>query len=82
MSATLNFKKLRQKSGLNQKEFGKRLGVGTQFISNIERGVVDLPPKYYRAVSTLTGIETKALIRMAVRKFETQLRSKVFTGAE
>lgn len=34
---------IREGSGLSQVEFGKRLGLGGQFISNVERGQSTLP---------------------------------------
>ena len=45
-----NIKEARQKTGLNQSEFGKKIGISKQTLSSIERGL------YWSGLNTLENI--------------------------
>jgi DNA-binding XRE family transcriptional regulator len=79
MASNLSLRSLRKKSGLNQKEFAKKLNVHFQFISNIERDLAPLPPKYFPMVSVLCNTPVSTLINMAVRNYRNQLVDKVMS---
>ena len=44
-SAVSNLRLLRMLSGLSQDELGQEIGLSGSYVSRIERGLVDLPPK-------------------------------------
>lgn len=77
MGKPLNFKMLRERSGLNQHQFALRLGIGHQFISNFEREVAPLPPKYFQKVAALCNVEVKDLVQMSIKRYERKLREKI-----
>ena len=41
---SLHIMSLRQRTGMNQEQFAKRLGVGTTTVKNLETGYLDCPP--------------------------------------
>lgn len=56
MSTGKLIRKKREKLSLSQTDIAKKLGVTPQFISNIERGVCELPTKMYRETADLLKI--------------------------
>ena len=54
-------RKFRTAAGLTQKQLGKKMGVGGQSVSMVERGAVLLPKKHFKAVSKTLGVPTKVL---------------------
>lgn len=61
---------IRVKMGLTQGNLAKRLGVTTQFLSNVERGKARLPKPYFKKVSKLLDIPVKQMIKLRVQDLE------------
>lgn len=59
------FKQIRKDAGLSQAAFGAKLGIGTQFVSNIERGVGMLPVRYFKKAEKFMTYEQVEALRTA-----------------
>lgn len=73
----LSLRKMRERAGLTQEEFGQQLGVDGQFVSNIERGVASLPPKHFPKVAELCKVEVKQLVAWSVARYKQRLNEKI-----
>ena len=63
-------KKAREAAGLSQKEISDALGLsGPQYISNIERGLAQLPPPYIPAVARMILLSESVLIEDLVEVY-------------
>lgn len=60
-------KEARQRTGLNQTEFGRQIGISKQALSSIERGI------YWPGIDTLENIAV--LCRMTLNDFSDQFSS-------
>jgi len=78
-------KKKRQKLAITQGELAKKLGFSSsQFISNIERGVADIPANRITDFAVAFGVETSELAKFVsdsvsdkvVKKTKTKLKIK------
>ena len=71
-------KNARESKGITQQEISDKLGFSSpQFISNCERGVANLPPKHFKPVSKMIGIDTERLIKLYIKDFEMRVRKSV-----
>lgn len=57
--------KIRKEAGLTQKEMAKIAGVHSQFISNLERHICDLPPKAFQRLHKKLRI-SREVIKLAI----------------
>jgi len=73
----MSFKRLREKSGLTQRQFAAKLHVHGQFLSNIEREVAPLPAKHFMTVSELCKVPVATLVNMACRDYRKHLVEKL-----
>lgn len=70
--------KRRKELGLSQGDVSKFLGWGNgQFVSNIERGLCDMPPKHFRRISKLLNIDIKVLCNLALQDFKETLMEEI-----
>ena len=68
----------RQASGVSQLTLALELGfTNGQFISNIERGLSPLPPKYVGRISDRLGIDREILIDALIAEERTQILEEV-----
>lgn len=74
----MNLKKLRERACLTQKELGSLVGVGNQFVSNIERGLCYWPPEHVLLVAKALKISPEELIKEATIFFKRNYREKVY----
>ena len=58
----------RKSKGLTLKEVAGVLGVGIQFISNIEHGRAPLPAKYVLAISSILGLDRSTVASLSLQK--------------
>ena len=71
-------KQARERKGISQGQLSKALGFSNpQFISNIERGLSELPTKHFKKVEKILGIPMPKLIEMKIESTQKRLR-KVF----
>lgn len=73
----MDFKKLREKTGLTQTEAAKKLRINVAFWNRVEAGVVDLPPKRFKQVATFLKVPLTALVAKRVEKFKKELVSQI-----
>lgn len=67
-------RRLRLKSKLTQIELSKHLGFpNSQFISNIERGVAALPPKYVLRFTDIVKADAQSVIKAKLRDYKEDL---------
>lgn len=61
-----NFIRARRKiAGVSQQDISKALGFGSsQFISNMERGLCTLPPKYFKPVAKILKVSPTLFIKV------------------
>lgn len=70
--------KKRKEIGLSQDDVGRLLGFSNgQFISNIEREDCGLPPKHFKKVSRVYGIEPMEMVQLAVDDYFEILKKAV-----
>ena len=63
-------KKAREAAGMSQREISDALGLSSvQFISNIERGLAQLPPPYIPAVARMIKVSESVLIEDLVEVY-------------
>lgn len=68
-------------SGLSQAELGEKLGhTSGQFISNIERGLAELPSEHIRHFCRITNASPIAYLRVKLEAERKRLR-KIIYGA-
>ncbi len=61
-------KVLREKAGLTQGQLSRKMGyTSPQFISNIERGLANLPPAKFKAASKVLGVTVQDLVNMRLK---------------
>lgn len=65
---------LRKRNGLIQEDLAKVAGVHLQLISNCERGLCALPPRHFKAIAKLLGIDTSALVSAYIRDEVNRIR--------
>ena len=80
-------RKKRESIGITQKELSQKLGLGTcQFISNIERGISEIPfgriGVYAEALSLDTKELTKMIEQVLKKKIETKTNQKLYGSVE
>lgn len=73
MAAQYSLKVLREKKELTQEELGDKIGVHTQFISNMERGIGPIPPKHFKKLASIFGVNIHAFIDIAVDRYRARL---------
>ena len=71
-------KRLRKVNKLSQAELAKKIGVHTQFISNIERGLCLIPHKKFKKISKLLNTPLIDLINLTLLDYEKDLKKKVY----
>ncbi len=64
----------REKVGITQEELAKRIGVGTQYVSNIERRLCSIPSKHFRTLSTVLKIPVKQLFHYNVERYVARMK--------
>ena len=68
--------KARLKKGLSQKNISKALGLKSpQSISNIERGIAPVPPRYLKKLSKLLSLSEQILLEGMVENFVVKCKS-------
>lgn len=73
MGKQFSFRAMRMSTGMTQKQFGAKLGVDAQFISNLEREVAPIPPRYFKIISELCSVTVDELIDMQVDRYRKRL---------
>lgn len=59
--------KSRLKKNLSQADLAKELGWNTaQFVSNIERGLAEVPPKYVKKISKVLSLDPSELLKSII----------------
>lgn len=71
-----SLKKYRVKLGLTQLELAGEFGITDQFLSSIERGKSNLPPKHYPKASKLFKISMRKLLKMSLRRHAEHILSE------
>lgn len=66
----------RQKKEWTQKETAKKIGVGSMFLSNCERGNNRFTPKRFKRISKALDIPIKKLVDLRVQDFKKELTYK------
>ncbi len=70
-------KVLREKAGLTQREFSEKMGyTNAQFISNIERGLAELPPAKFKAAARALGVQVGDLVSLRLKNEKTRLMKR------
>ncbi len=70
-------KVLREKAGLTQSELSVKMGYSSpQFISNIERGLANLPPAKFKAASKVLGVSVKELVTLRLKADKARLMKR------
>jgi transcriptional regulator with XRE-family HTH domain len=70
-------KQAREKAGVTQKDLAKVLQVNAQFISNIERGVCQMPVRHFRLISKTLNLPITLLAKAAVKRYTELLELKL-----
>jgi transcriptional regulator with XRE-family HTH domain len=71
------FKEAREKQGLTQEQIGKKLGVDTQFISNMERKTVSIPAKHFLKLSETLKIPVKRFVEYNVERYRARMKREI-----
>lgn len=67
-------KRLRLAAGLSQREISMKLGYGTpQFLSNIERGLAEVPPRHFRRLAKILKVNPMVFVEAHVRDVRAKL---------
>lgn len=75
-------KTLRDKAGLSQRQVSDAFGWTTpQFVSNIERGLVPIPPANMKKFAQLYGVSVKVLIECHLDDYKRRLLHAVHESA-
>ncbi len=70
-------KVLREKAGLTQSELSQKMGyTSAQFISNIERGLANLPPSKFKTASKVLGVSVKELVTLRLKADKARLMKR------
>ncbi len=70
-------KELRKEAGLTQATLGKKMGYGSsQFISNIERGIANLPPSKFKKAAKLLKVPVSELVEMRIMADKARLMKR------
>ena len=75
----------RQSKNMSQGKLGTMLGLktgATQYISNIERGLCQFPPKKIYRVAVILNITTEDLINSVVEDYKENLWKEVYKPLE
>jgi len=73
----IKFKELRLQAGLTQAELATRLGVRTQFISNIERDIASIPIKLINRCAKILKRDPEIFIQWNLERHEMLVRKKL-----
>lgn len=70
-------KEQREKRGLTQAEISKRAGISVQYLSNIERDVSGLCPKYFTNICKVFKISPSKLEEIYLKDYIDKQREKI-----
>ena len=74
-------KVLRKKAGITQAELGEKLGyTSPQFISNIERGLANLPQAKFRAAAKILRVDVHVLVKMHLKADKARMMKRFGGG--
>ncbi len=71
-----SLKEMRTVKGLTQGEIAKKIGCHVQFVSNMERGISRMPPRFIKKYAKVLDVYPERIIRILVDRYETKLRTK------
>ena len=65
-----------KESDVYQRDLASRLGITDQFVCNWLNGRSYPPPKYYKEISKLLGLNKDALVQARLKDFEMSLKAE------
>lgn len=65
---------------ISQAEMARQLGVTSQFISRIEKGISNPPSVYIKKIASILGIHIEEIVRMMVHDYEDHLKKQSKKG--
>lgn len=75
-------KKYRDKLNLTQGELGEKLGVTAQFVSNVEHGLNEIPPRKVKAFCEATGASMFTYFRIKLEAERRKLKMQIYHEPE